>query len=187
MRKSKKKRSIIREPTIRKLGRLYLQGVPVDEIAVKLDISARSVTYYLNSKFRPVWRKLMEEDSATDLAQVRIIQQAAWDRYEKTKDPNDLNKAIWAIEHRAKLRGSYAPQRHRVEVGGELRVAGKTRGELDQEMIALLLERVRVRVEQQQKMQIVAEVADDTAEESDEAADDVGMEIDVDSCEADDD
>lgn len=51
----------------------------------------------------------------------------------------------WAIEFRAKVFGHFAPTRHHVDVGGQLRVAGLDPCQVDQAMLEKLLEKVAER------------------------------------------
>jgi hypothetical protein len=51
----------------------------------------------------------------------------------------------WCLEFRARVHAHYAPRQRRVATEGELRVAGKTPSEVDQEMLKRLEEKVEER------------------------------------------
>ena len=63
----------------------------------------------------------------------------------KTGEAAWLDIVRWCIEFRAKIFAHYAPTRHHVDHGGELRVAGKTPAQVDQEMLKRLFEQIEER------------------------------------------
>ena len=56
-----------------------------------------------------------------------------------------LQVVQWCLEFRARIHAHYAPTRHHVDHGGELRVAGMTPSEVDQKMIQKLFEQIKER------------------------------------------
>ena len=65
-------------------------------------------------------------------------------------DPTWIHIVKWCIEFRARIHAHFAPTRHHVDVGGELRVAGKTPCEVDQEMLKRLMDQIHERRRHQQ-------------------------------------
>jgi len=63
----------------------------------------------------------------------------------KTGEVAWLQVVQWCIEHRARVHGHYAPTRHQVDLGGELRVAGMSPDQVDQEMLKRLLVKIEER------------------------------------------
>ena len=51
----------------------------------------------------------------------------------------------WCLNFRAKIHAHYAPVRHKADMGGELRVAGKTPTQVDEEMLKRLFEKIAER------------------------------------------
>jgi hypothetical protein len=74
----------------------------------------------------------------------RIVKQAV-SKVTRTGEIAWIQVVQWCLEFRARVHGHYAPTRHHVDTGGELRVAGKTPSEVDQEMLKLLEEKVKER------------------------------------------
>ena len=74
----------------------------------------------------------------------------------KVGDSAWLDLVKWCIDWRSKVFGYYAPTRHQIDTGSELRVAGKTPNEVDEAMFDRLVAKIAERrkyaaaVEQQQ-------------------------------------
>ena len=83
-------------------------------------------------------RKELEEAKVEKTVRERIVTK-------RTGEACWLDIVRWSIEHRAKIAGLYAPERHRVEHSGEIRVAGQSPEEFDAETIRLLMERIKER------------------------------------------
>jgi hypothetical protein len=63
-----------------------------------------------------------------------------------------LHVIQWCLEFRAKIHGHFAPTRHHVDNGGELRVAGMTPTEVDTKMLKRLMEQIVERRKRQQAL-----------------------------------
>lgn len=75
---------------------------------------------------------------------LRIIKKATR-TVSKTGETAWLDIVRWCIEFRAKIFAHYAPTRHHIDHGGELRVAGMTPSEVDQAMLKRLFEQIEER------------------------------------------
>ncbi len=85
--------------------------------------------------------KGLRESKKTGRVSLRIIKQAS----KSVKRPGQtawLQVIQWCIEFRAKIHAHYAPTRHHVEHGGEMRVAGMTPSEVDNVMLERLMEQI---------------------------------------------
>lgn len=74
----------------------------------------------------------------------RIVKQATR-TVTKTGEAAWLQIIQWCLDFRARIHAHYAPTRTRIDVGSELRVAGKTPSEVDQEMLKRLMEQIAER------------------------------------------
>ncbi len=74
----------------------------------------------------------------------RIVKQAVR-KITKTGDTAWLQIVQWCIDFRARIHAHYAPTRHHVDHGGEMRVAGMTPTEVDQAMLKRLMEQIQER------------------------------------------
>lgn len=74
----------------------------------------------------------------------RIVKQVV-SKVTRTGEVAWIQVVQWCLEFRARIYAHFAPVRHHVEMGSELRVAGKTPAEVDREMLQRLKERVEER------------------------------------------
>ncbi len=63
----------------------------------------------------------------------------------RTGDSAWLQVIQWCLDFRARIHGHYAPTRSHVDIGGDLRVAGKSPSEVDEEMLDRLLTQIQER------------------------------------------
>jgi len=74
----------------------------------------------------------------------RLVRQAV-SKVTKTGDVAWLQVVQWCLDYRARVHAHYAPVRHKVDMGGDLRVAGKSPTEVDEMMLQRLLEKIAER------------------------------------------
>ncbi len=85
--------------------------------------------------------KGLRESGRSKRVGLRIIKQAT----RSVKRPGEtawLQVIQWCSEFRAKIHAHYAPARHHVDAGGEMRVAGETPSHVDQEMLDRLMQQI---------------------------------------------
>jgi hypothetical protein len=116
---------------------------------------------------RTAWERFESDASAETVEQIekglreskagrvglKIIRQAT----RSVKRPGEaawLQVIQWCIEFRAKVFAHYAPTRTHVQMEGELRVAGKSPSEIDQEMMRRLAEQIFERRKHQAALKI---------------------------------
>lgn len=136
------------------IAEMSLQCYTRQEIANKVGLAKSTVTSIINNKLRPIWREHLWDHLNEDILKVEQIERAAHKRFRKTKDPADLAMAKWAIEHRAKIAGHFAPTKLDVKQHAEIRVAGKSPSEFDEETIQMILRGIQ---ERRQYQAILAE------------------------------
>ena len=122
-----------------RIARMYLRDTPMTKIASELGVTERSVRHHLERNIRPICRQSPHADLEEDLREVAAIEQAAWQQYHRTRDLEHLENVKWAIEYRAKVFGHYARSRHKVESQTEVRIAGRTPEQIDQELLARIV------------------------------------------------
>ncbi len=139
---------------IETISEMHLQCYTRREIAKKVGLHHSTVTSVIKTKLQPVYREHLWDHLQEDILKVAEIERAAHKRYRKTKDPADLAMAKWAIEHRAKIAGHFAPTRMDIKQHAEIRVAGKSPAEFDAETIQMILRGIE---ERRQYQAILAE------------------------------
>jgi DNA-binding transcriptional ArsR family regulator len=185
--KPKKSERVVSPAVLEEIGDLFLEGVPISQIAKRFEVDPSTIRHHLDTSIRPVWQESMRATLADDLAKVGHIERIAWERFhasqqpetrrqikralvEEGADPQIVEKVVtkitktgevawihvlqWCIEHRARVHGHYAPTRHHVDMGGELRVAGMAPDEVDKEMLKRLMEKIAERRKYQEALRV---------------------------------
>lgn len=80
----KRGREAITPEQIEEIGRLWLQGVRLSEIALKFEVDRTTIRHYLDNHLRPAWQESVRADLAADLARVRLLESVAWSRFESS-------------------------------------------------------------------------------------------------------
>ncbi len=62
-------------------------------------------------------------------------------------DPSWLHVVQWCLDHKAKVGGLYAAAKFQIDHGGEIRVAGMSPTELDEQALAMILAKIKERRE----------------------------------------
>ena len=91
-------------------------------------------------------RKAIEKALVGKVGKLRVVKEAVR-TVSRTGSTAWLEVVQWCIDFRARVFGYQAAQEHRVQVGGTIRVAGKTPAELDEEMLQRLVEKLKERRE----------------------------------------
>ena len=150
----KKGQSPLTPEVIDKIAQMYSRCRPEREIAREIGVDSSTVHACIVQQIRPIWREHMLEYLGEDLIKVREIETTAWEKYRASKDPADLTMAKWAIEHRAKVAGHFAPTKLDIKQHAQVRVAGKSPAEFDQETIEIILKGI---IERRQYQAVLAE------------------------------
>ncbi len=66
-------------------------------------------------------------------------------RTSREGDPSWLHVVQWCIDHKAKVGGLYAAAKFQIDHGGEIRVAGMSPTELDEQALAMILAKIKER------------------------------------------
>ena len=125
-----------------RIASLYLRGCPATKIALELGVTERTVRHHLERNIRPIWRESPYCDLEEDLRKVAFIEQAAWGLFRQTRDVRHLQNVRWAIVYRAKVFGYYASSRRKGVSHGEVRIAGRTFDQMDDDSLMRILRRI---------------------------------------------
>lgn len=150
----KKGESPLTPQVVDKIAQMYSRCRPEREIAKEVGVAHGTVHVCIEQRIKPVWRQKMQEHLGEDLVKVQEMEKAAWDKYEVSKDPADLAMARWAIEHRAKIAGHFAPTKLDMKQHAQVRIAGKSPDEFDRETIEIILQGI---VERRQYQTLLVE------------------------------
>ncbi len=74
----------------------------------------------------------------------RVVKQATR-KITKTAEVAWMQVIEWRLDFRARIHAHYAPTQRHVDHGGDFRVAGKTRTQVDQEMLDRLMQQIKER------------------------------------------
>ncbi len=139
------KKKVVTPEVLETIAKGFLCGKTLREIGREVGINHNTVDYHLEKTIRPVWREHIRDDLKEDLAKVALIEREAWKRYRVSQNLKDLDLVTWAIEHRAKIAGHYAPAKLEVGRKSEVRVAGKTPAEFNEETLRMIVQRTKER------------------------------------------
>ena len=122
-----------------KIGEMFLKGATFGEIAKEVGLNKSVVWRHVQDEVQPELRKSEHCNLEADLKETKKLATTAWSVFKKSGNVKDLDLAHWAIEHRAKIFGHYAPTTQKIKLPDEVRIAGKTPAELDDEILTDIL------------------------------------------------
>ena len=122
-----------------RVGEMFLKGASYGEIAAQTGMDKHTVWDRVQSGIQPELRKSEHCNLEADLKETKKLATAAWEAFRKGKDLKDLDLARWAIEHRAKIFGHYAPTKQKIETQDEVRIAGMSAADLDAEILGRVM------------------------------------------------
>ncbi len=122
-----------------KIGELFLKGATFGQIASEVGLDKAGVWHHVHDEVQPELRKSEHCDLEADLKETKKLATTAWKAFGASKDLDDLALAKWAIEHRAKIFGHYAPTKQKIETQDEIRIAGMSAADLDAEILGRVM------------------------------------------------
>jgi predicted transcriptional regulator len=131
------------DATIRPIWQEKMRSTLADDLA-KVGHIERIAWERFHVSQQPETRRQVKKALVDEGADPQVVEKVIT-KITKTGEVAWLQVAQWCIEHRAKVHGHYAPTRHQVDMGGELRVAGMSPDQVDKEMIKRLFEKIEER------------------------------------------
>lgn len=144
-----------------RVGEMFLKGSTYGQMAAATGMDKHTIWDHVREDIQPELRKSAHNNLEDDLRRTRDLEQFALECYAlsgdpkkgERRDPKLLELARWAIEHRAKIFAHYPPTRHRVETKDEVRIAGMSPAELDEEVMADIFHAINERRMAQQALE----------------------------------
>lgn len=151
------------------MASMFLRGKSVRQIAGALNLSRGTVQHHLENHVKPAWRVGMQRMAFYEIAKIDELERYAWEMLERSERPIIKNRLknpgsaetertiettgreadekwarliAWCISERCKIAGHYAAHRIKVDVGGELRVANRSREDVSEELMMRVAEKV---------------------------------------------
>jgi hypothetical protein len=69
------------------IERLYLQGKPVNAIAVQFGVYKRAIQQHIERHARPRWMERMASTADEEFAKVDLLYRIAWERFQESQKP----------------------------------------------------------------------------------------------------
>ena len=123
---------------------MFLKGATYGEMATATGMDKHTVWDHVRDHVQPRLANSEHCNLEDDLRRTKDLEEAALEAFTLSckpefKGPRDtrlLELAKWAIEHRAKIFGHYAPTKVKDVTQDDVRIAGKSPSELDEEVVA---------------------------------------------------
>jgi hypothetical protein len=136
---------------------MWLDNVPIIEIANHFGVTAGSIRYHLGRSIIPQWRNELIDCATGALARIKHAGSVAYRRWKE--NPEDAVAAgvfKWSLDRECKILGHDTPGRAGDEHEPSYRVAGKTPGEVDREMVGeIAREMLKLKRQQEKEEQLL--------------------------------
>ncbi len=121
------------------------------EDMAKVDLVERTAWERFHAAEPGETREVVEKALLEGGSKPQIIKQVK-SAVTKTGEVAWIQVIQWCLDFRARIHAHYAPTRHKVDLGSELRVAGLTPDQVDQAMLKRLMETIEERRKYQQAL-----------------------------------
>jgi predicted transcriptional regulator len=131
------------DATIRPIWQERMRSTLADDLA-KVSHLERVAWERFRVSQRPETRRQVKKALVAEGADPQVVERVLT-TVTKNGEAVWLQIVQWCIEHRARVHGHYAPTRHQVDMGGELRVAGMSPDQIDKAMLQRMMDKIEER------------------------------------------